>query len=207
MKYLVSLLLVLFLSASLYSQKTKFTQDQFNTANTAKTSTQLTDLEKEVLMYINLVRLYPKQFFYNYADSLAPWAGIDNNHPNFISLKETLLSMDPCNALVLNDNLYKMAKEMRDDVGPNGIVGHTDSKKRSFSIRAKLYQLKYYSAENIHYGRDTPLEIVFSWLFDVDVESLGHRENLLNPKYKLAGLKFGDHKKYKYCCVLDLASK
>lgn len=207
MKYIYLLLMFGFVSIQTFSQKTKFTQQQLADANTASQSTVLTSLEKDVLMYINLVRMYPKQFFYQYADSMAVLAGINNKHDNFISLKKILLEDNKSEPLVLNDNLYKMAKEMRDDVGPHGIVGHTDSKKRNFAKRSKLYKLDdKYTAENIDFGRDSALEIVFSWLFDIDVESLGHRENLLNPVYKIAGVKFGDHKKYEFCCVLDLAS-
>lgn len=191
---------------SAFNQKNRFTKDQFTKANTAGDSKSLTELEKKVIMNINLVRLYPKQFFYLYADSMASVSGIDKTHPNFISLKSTLINADMAEALLLNDNLNKMAQEMQDDIGLNGIVGHTDSKKRNFSKRAKNFGLESYSAENIDYGRDDALQIVFSWLFDIDVESLGHRTNLLNPNYKMVGVKFGTHKKYSYSCVLDLAS-
>ncbi len=206
MKYIFSAILFIVISGSAFNQKTRFTKDQFNQTNTAGDSKVLTDLEKEVVMNINLVRMYPKQFFYLYADSMAVLAEVEKTHPNFVSLKSTLIQDDKVEALVFNDNLYKMAKEMQDDIGPNGIVSHTDSKKRNFSKRAKLYGLESYCAENIDYGRDGALEIVFSWLFDIDVESLGHRTNLLNPEYKNVGIKFGTHKRYSYSCVLDLAT-
>lgn len=206
MKYILSAIFFIAITGQVFTQKSRFTQDQFNQANTAKDSKVLTDLEKEVIMNINLVRMYPKQFFYLYADSMAAIADVEKTHPNFVSLKSTLIKDDKSDALQFNDNLYKMAKEMQDDIGPNGIVSHTDSKKRNFSKRAKLFGLTSYCAENIDYGRDDALQIVFSWLFDIDVESLGHRTNLLNPEYKYAGIKFGTHKKYSYSCVLDLSS-
>jgi hypothetical protein len=206
MKYILSAILFITFTNPGFNQKTRFTKDQFTKANTAVNAKVLTDLEKEVIMNINLVRMYPKQFFYLYADSMAAIAEIEKTHPNFVSLKSTLIKDDKREPFEFSDNLYKMAKEMQDDIGPNGIVSHTDSKKRNFSKRAKLFGLESYCAENIDYGRDDALQIVFSWLFDIDVESLGHRTNLLSADYKYAGIKFGTHKKYSYSCVLDLSS-
>jgi hypothetical protein len=207
MKHAFGLIISCLMAVSGFTQKRNFTQQQLDEANTAALTTQLDVLEKEVVMYINLARLYPKQFFYVYADSMANMAGIDPSNSNFISLKSTLLKDKKSTALMPDDNLLKMAKDMQNDVGPKGIVGHTNSKKKNFAKRAALFNLKGYCAENIDYGRNSALEIVFSWLFDIDVESLGHRENLLNPLYTKVGIKYGPHKKYSYCCVLDLADK
>jgi hypothetical protein len=207
MKFVWGLMISCLLAGTGFAQKPDFSKQQLDEANTAALATQLDPLEKEVIMYINLVRLYPKQFYNRYADSMATLAGIDDTHPNVESLKSTLLQDDKTTALMPDDNLMKMAKEMRDDAGPKGIVGHTNSNKKNFAKRAAQFNLKGYCAENIDYGRNSALEIVFSWLFDIDVDSLGHRENLLNPVYTKVGVKYGSHKKYSYCCVLDMADK
>lgn len=58
-------------------------------------------------------------------------------------------------------------------------------------------------AENIYYGRYTPEEIVMQLLIDEKIEDLGHRHNLLNPKYNSIGVSIKPHKKYEYNCVMS----
>jgi uncharacterized protein YkwD len=46
---------------------------------------------------------------------------------------------------------------------------------------------------------------VIGLLVDDGVASRGHRQNLLNPVFKYAGVGCGRHATYKEMCVIDLA--
>jgi uncharacterized protein YkwD len=56
--------------------------------------------------------------------------------------------------------------------------------------------------ENIYYGPYTPLEIVIQLLIDDGIEDLGHRKNLLSPKFNSIGVAIKPHKTYEYNCVM-----
>jgi len=48
-------------------------------------------------------------------------------------------------------------------------------------------------AENIAYGRYTAREIVLALIVDDGVRGRGHRENIFNPTYNVAGAAYGSH--------------
>jgi len=204
MKQFFFALILLVTVGQTFSQNNAFTTNQLEQANTAGFDKALSALEKQVIQHINLVRLFPKQYFLLYADSMAKVFEIETFHAHYASLQTTLTGMQPVGIVFSSENLNKMAADLAADIGPAGIVGHTDSKKRTFQKRIELYGVKGYSAENIEFGGADALGIVFSWLFDLHTPSLGHRETLLNATYKYAGVKHGTHKTYKTCTVLDM---
>lgn len=206
MKFYLSVFICFIFYTVSFSQNIPFIDEQLKNANTAADIQQLSQLEKDVILYINLVRMYPKQFFNQYAFTIKD---IDElkDEPNFISLKETLLENNATTPLYIDDNLVKMATELANDIGPHGIDGHTNSKKENFWKRSKKFGLNGEAAENIDFGNNNALEIVFSWLIDLDVANLGHRMNLLNGELAYIGIKYGNHSTYNYCCVIDLRGK
>jgi hypothetical protein len=189
---------------STYSQKTTFTSEQIIAANTAS-STKLGKIEKDVILYVNLVRMYPKQFFELYSDSMLIFQSLEKDHPNYVSLKDELIQNNSLPALKIDETLNQMAKEMAEDIGPNGIKGHTNSKNEDFDARADKFKLGT-CAENISYGSNTGIRIVCHLLIDVYSKSLGHRKNILSADYIKIGAKYGMHKTYEVCCVMDFSN-
>jgi hypothetical protein len=61
-------------------------------------------------------------------------------------------------------------------------------------------------AENIAYGRRTAREIVLALIVDDGVRGRGHRKNIFNPTYNVAGAAYGSHARLGSVCSIDLAS-
>jgi hypothetical protein len=192
-KYAV-LHLILLLGYISYAQD--WTEEQLKNANTAADIEYLTDVEKDAIKYINLARLYPKQFA---KIELKDYYGPEK-YGNYLkgskylkSLKSDLETMDAVEALKFDKALYENAKCFAKESGENGTTGHK---------RIKCPKGNY--AECCSYGMNTGKDIALQWLIDHDVPSLGHRINCLNGRYTKIGLSVHTHKVWDWCAVADL---
>jgi uncharacterized protein YkwD len=61
-------------------------------------------------------------------------------------------------------------------------------------------------AENIAYGENPAREVVLQLLIDDGVYDRGHRNNLLDPQWTVAGVACGPHRDYRQICVMDYAA-
>ena len=61
-------------------------------------------------------------------------------------------------------------------------------------------------AENIAYGCHTAREIVLALIVDDGVRGRGHRKNIFNPTYNMAGAAYGSHARFGSVCSIDFAS-
>ena len=167
-------------------------------ANTAENESYLTKQEKEVIFYLNLVRLNPKLFLETYLKKYLEQTGEKDTYTK--SLQKTLASTKPMNVLLPKQDLYAVAKLHAIKFGKAGTIGHGD-----FQERTKEIDTNYggYMGENCDYGNDDALDIVMSLLIDQDVAGVGHRENILDPQYKFVGTSIQPHKKYEWNCVMD----
>ena len=101
------LLLLVFITNFSFVSAQTWTSAQLEKANTAKNSTYLTEVEKETILYINLCRLYPKDFLRN---ELMNYYGTEKygdyvrNSTYRESLIKLLGSMQPVNALYFDMN-------------------------------------------------------------------------------------------------------
>jgi hypothetical protein len=190
------LLLLLLASLSLESNAQQWTPEQLNSASTANGISYLSQVEKEAIMYINLARLYPQLFRkIEMKDYYGP-----EKYGDYLKksdyLKSLLVKLDTMKAvgvLVFAEALYENAKCFAAESGDAGLVGHT---------RIKCPKGNY--AECCSYGMETGKDIALQWLIDHDVQSLGHRENCLNPAYTKIGLSVHTHKEYGMCAVADM---
>jgi uncharacterized protein YkwD len=66
---------------------------------------------------------------------------------------------------------------------------HESSTGVSFLERMSLNDVKC-PAENLYAGGRSALGVVMELLVDCDIPNLGHRKNMLNPKYTTTGLAF-----------------
>lgn len=178
-----------------YPKNESWTSAELDAANTASNVTYLDSLEKDVVMYTNLARLYPKRFkvieVQNYFGAIEH-PGQYKNSSNRKSLMRELDNAQPVAALLPDSMLTLTADCFSNELGKSGGTGH-DRKKCK----------EDYLGENCSFGKIRAKDIVMQLLIDEGVSSLGHRKNCLNAWYTLLGVSFGDHSKYKKCAVMD----
>lgn len=193
MKYVKTIGLFLFFSCTAIAKG--WTPLQLEKANTAKDVELLTDMEKEVIMYINLCRLYPQEFLEYEVLNYHGAQGYGNyliRSPYRFSLMRTLRTMEPTTTLLFDEGAYYSAECFAKEHGIIGRVGHK---------RIRCEALNY--GECCSYGMSTAKDIVLQLLIDHDVPSLGHRRICLSSGYKAVGVSIQYHSRYSKCAVLD----
>jgi uncharacterized protein YkwD len=169
--------------------------------NTAKDAAYLTQAEKDVILYLNLVRTHPDEFSNLYLDKTAKRLKLDTTY-EYRSLKEALKGRAPAGLLTPNEALTIAGPvEHATDMGTTGMKGHASSTGVKFGQRIK--QFKGAKGECIDYKNTEGLMIVCHLLIDHNVPTFGHRKIILNPVYKTVGTAIRPHIKSKFICVID----
>lgn len=168
-------------------------------------SLQCSDEEKMLYLYINLARTSPKKFWDHVAKIY-----LDTAQPNsyITSLESDLTTMESLEPYQPDQRLIDAASYHAYDIGASGITGHNSTDGTGFFTRVKRFFQCYGSfsaGECCAFGNSMAIDIVMQLLVDEGVESLGHRRNLLSPRYTLVGLKTFYHSSYTTCCVIDHA--
>jgi len=97
------------------------------------------------------------------------------------------------------------ADHCREQAG--GATGHYGSKGGNPGNRISRYGVVTQGwAENIAYGRHSAREIVLALIVDDGVRGRGHRKNIFNPTYNVAGAAYGPHARFGSVCSIDFAS-
>ena len=172
-----------------------FTPQEIASANTAINTSYLTQDEKDIFLYNNLARMYPKKFYNLYRaflDDTDRAHMLDNHY--YKTLATDLQNNAPAGALMPDRVMFELAECWALESGAKGIVGHD-----------RLTCEAGFSGENCSYGYSGGLDIVMQLLIDYNVESLGHRWNMLNPGYKGLGVAIRDHAGYRHCAVQDFS--
>jgi uncharacterized protein YkwD len=184
-----------------------WTREEHNAANTAAGVEYLSREEKQVIYYLNLVRingpLFSRTFLATYLDT----SRIKNDRyvKSLVKQLENLKSMQ---VLEPARDLYDQARFHAEDMGKAGKVGHVSSRGKDFKKRFSGFSGVYRSVgENCDYGRDKALDIVMSLLIDQGISDLGHRKNILNKDYRYVGVSVYPHRKYRVNCVMDFGGE
>jgi hypothetical protein len=204
-------LFTLLISLSLFS----FAQDQkvwdektLEEANTAKDENYLTEEEKKVVFYINLVRLNPELFGSTYLKTYLDTSRFQKKSKWTSSIQKELKSQKSLSVLYSAKDLFHEAENHSEDMGKKGKIGHNSSSGKSFKNRLKDFVKTYKSVgENCDYGNAQALNIVMSLLIDEGIENLGHRKNILHSDYRFIGVAIREHKKFRYNCVMDFGGE
>jgi len=198
----------LFLTVALFSQTltvsplasySKIWNDKkYIICNTAANTAYLTHDEKEAIYILNLLRanpvLFTKTVLLKYP-SVSGNGYLTEDSFYFISLVNTLKTMEPLGILYPDDKCFESAKYHAIASGITGYVGH---ERKTKDDKAK----KYYNGECCDYGHSDPLDIVLSLLIDEGIPSLGHRDVFLS-NYTKIGVSMQPHKKYGINAVFD----
>lgn len=187
--------------------------------NTAARAGYLSPAEKEVIFEINKLRANPKQ----YAEtSLVPLVAGYQGKKLYIPGEVPILTQEGVSALhdcirelkraapqpplYPDYGLTLAARDHVSDQSRTGKTGHTGSDRSSSRTRIERYgSWQFAIAENIFYGESDARLVVIHLLIDDGVPGRGHRKNFLSSDFRLVGVAFGKHPKYKNMCVMDFA--
>jgi uncharacterized protein YkwD len=203
-----------------YSAEGSSLQSPANPTDTTAGAEYLTEIERQIIIEINLVRtnqaeyarlfLVPLRSYYH--NGLLQFPG---EIP--ISTKEGIRALDECIKelqaakkplvpLYPQKGLTLAARDHAKDLAKTGEIGHTGSDGSTIETRLNRYGKWGLSAgENIDYGNGEAKRIVASLLIDDGVPSRGHRKNLLNGSFKFVGVAVETHRIYRHLCVMDFA--
>lgn len=178
----------------------------------------LSSIESQVIAETNKVRTNPKSYIPIIESYRKRFQGnkvkIGNN--TFLVTQEGikavsealsfLKSQRPMGALSASRGMSLGAKDHVKDQGPKGSTGHNGSNGSSpFSRISKYGKWQTTAGENISYGPATAQDIVMQLIIDDGVPDRGHRKNIFNPNFKVSGVSFGNHAKYRKMCVITYA--
>ena len=215
---LPTLLLLIFVTGA---NAQKWTDAEFKRANTAANASYLTNEEKNVVMYMNLIRIDGEKFYYtfledyinNYNAKVKQYRNynelrITRNNSYYTSLLKHLRGIKNLPVFYPNDKLTSLSRSHAQDLNRNNLDTHESSNGDKFSKRLSTYFPNKAMSENIDFGYSNSLDIVCHLLLDCGVPSLGHRFNLLDQKYKLntVGLSIQPHPSYTWCAVIDFVA-
>jgi len=200
----------------------KWTDAEFRKANTAANASYLSNEEKNIVMYMNLIRIDGEKFYYtfledyinNYNAKVRQYRNynelrITRNNSYYTSLLKHLRGIKNLQMFYPDDKLTSLSRNHAQDLNRNNLDTHESSNGDKFSKRLSKYFPNKAMSENIDFGYSNSLDIVCHLLLDCGVPSLGHRFNLLDQKYKLntVGVSIQPHPSYTWCAVIDFVSQ
>jgi len=127
------------------------------------------------------------------------------------AVREAIAALErrqPMGALHLSMGLSAAAADHVRDQGPVGGFEHRGTDGSSPAGRSNRYgRWGGAMAENIAYGDNPAREVVIQLIIDDGVGDRGHRDNILDPKWKFEGVACGPHQEYGQMCVMDYAAR
>ena len=196
----------------------KWTDAEFQRANTAANADYLTHEEKNIVLYMNLVRIDGEKFYYTFLeDYISDYNSkvrkyrnyndlkISKNNPYYLSLLTHLRGIKNLPVFYPDDKLSRVSRNHAEDLNKNNLDTHESSNGDRFSKRISKYYPNKTMSENIDFGYSDGLDIVCHLLLDCGVPSLGHRFTILDQKNKLnlVGISIQHHPSYRWCAVID----
>ncbi len=175
-------------------------KDQLIRANNFDGVTYMDSVEKEILLYCNLVRINPKLFAETYYQKYLDLTDNKMTNSYIASLYNRLIHAKKGMPLFADENLFKMAKDHAITTGEKGTTGHAMYTKR---IKTFLGEDYLPVGENCSYGYNDALGVFMQLMIDEDTPSFGHRENILDPNFNVVGISIQKHAKYSWTCVME----
>lgn len=181
--------------------------------DTARNADYMFEVEKNVILEMNMARTNPKKYAELYIAPRAKKFSGKIYNGNLMT-QEGVAAVNECvkvlnaqkalSVLKPSKGLTQAAKDHSSTQSLTNQVGHAGTDGSSPFERMERYGSFMTAGENIDYGCSSAREIVVSLLIDDGVSSRGHRKNIMNSKFTTAGIGYADkHKAFGYMCVID----
>lgn len=185
----------------------------------AQAAAFLSPTEQAVVDELNLLRANPPEYAQKYLMPLRsyyhgnvveepgePRRGSAEGISALNEAIDALLATPSMGAVQASRGMSRAARDHVQEQGAAGGKSHISADGSDSAARMNKYGLWVGSAgEVIAFATDAPRQIIIQLVVDDGVPSRGHRNNLLSPEFKYAGVSIGYHKLLGSMCVIDLA--
>ncbi len=157
-----------------------------------KPRSEMNQVEKDVVMFINEVRAHPKEFCDKYIRNNKNISK-DRYYKTLVQMLDTI---KPLKEILVDNHLNATTQHHGANIGKYGITAHVYSDGRSI---IDVFNVD----ECCNFGATTGLDIVLDQLIDRGNSDYGHRMAILDNNFSKIGVYFGKHNSnYKTCTVI-----
>jgi uncharacterized protein YkwD len=155
------------------------------------------ELTQKVLAEINFARTNPQ----GYAQVLAAHMGASSDR----SVAEAVQFLQRSHPLPPLAPSFGLEQGAQAHVAAQGVTGGRGHGDNPFGRMERYGRWIGSAGENIYYGNRDARGIVCALIVDQGVSGRGHRKNLFNRSFGVAGVAQGYHAAYGSMCVIDFA--
>lgn len=178
------------------------------------------NLARQVLAETNLARTEPGKYAdflrgsrSHYDGKIYRLPGVDTfvkTHEGVAAVDEAievLSRQKPLPALDWSQGLAAAAAELVREQSKSGRTGHVGAQTGKMQERIERHGtiLQGVIGENIAYGPSDPRILVMQLIIDDGVPDRGHRKNMYNSQFDIAGVACGPHPDFGTMCVINFA--
>jgi len=173
--------------------------------------------ERAVVVEINRIRKFPRAYAQYLKALRAHFDGTLWRLPDRIPIRtqEGVAALDeavafleaaaPLEPLAFSEGLFRAALELVREQGPTGQTGHVGPNGSTLQQRVDRQGPVGVCGEIINYGPEVPRMTMLQLVIDDGVPGRGHRKNIFDPDFRIAGAATGAHKTYGTMTVVDMA--